>query len=118
MEKAGYFMLMALFLLPLGALAQMHGGGMHGGSGQHMMGPDYQANENTMNDMRRDMNQMQAHGSLTPENHREMQQMMDELDDMGQQMRSPQGASRQGQYHRRLQDMQQHLNAIKRQMQR
>lgn len=99
MKPMGYLTLISLLLIPAGVLAQMHGGGMHGGTGQQMMGPDYQANEETMN-------QMQGHRSLTPENQREMQQM-----------RSPQGPSMQGHYHRRLQHVQQRLDDMKRQTQ-
>lgn len=116
MKTMGYLTLIALLLIPAGVLAQMHGGGMHGGTGQHMMGPEYQANEETMNMMRRDMDQMRGHRSLTPENQREMQQMMNELDEMQQHMRSTQGPSRQGHYHGRLQHMQRRLDDMKRQM--
>jgi hypothetical protein len=115
MKTAGYFMCIALLLGPASTLAQMHGGGMHGGSGQQMMGPDYQVNEDTMNGMRHDMNQLRSRGSLSPDHQREMQQMMNDLDNMQHQMRSSQGGSMQGQYQRRLQDMQQRLDAIKRQ---
>lgn len=117
MKTASYFMLIALFLAPVSAPAQMHGGGMHGGSGQ-MMGQGYQADENTMNEMRGDMNRLRSRGSLSPEHQREMQQMMGQLDDMGYQMRRSPGAYRQGQYQREMRDMQQRLDSIKRQSER
>jgi hypothetical protein len=119
------FLSALLVAVPGLGLAQMHGGGMHGGgagqqtmSGQHTMGPDYRGNAETMNEMMRDMNQLRGKGSLTPEHQREMQQMMDQLGDMRQQMRSSQGADMQVQHQRQLREMQQHLNSIKSQTQR
>ena len=70
MNMARYFMVAALVLFPVSLLAQMHGSGMHGGSGQQMMSPDNRANQDTMNEMMRDMNQLRSHGSLTPEHQR------------------------------------------------
>ena len=116
MKTARYFMFLVLLFVPINTTAKMQGSGMHGGSGQHMMGPDYQANKNTMNEMMRDMNQLRDHGSLTPEHQEEMQQMMDQLGDMRQQMGTPQGVYMQDYHQRRLRDMQQRLDAIKRQI--
>ena len=118
MKTARYFVFLVLLFVPINTTAKMQDSGMHGGSGQHMMGPDYQANKNTMNEMMRDMNQLRDHGSLTPEHQEEMQQMMDQLGDMRQQMGTPQGVYMKDYHQRRLRDMQQRLDAIKRQSQR
>jgi hypothetical protein len=82
MITARYFIFLVLLFVPINTTAKIQDSGMHGGSGQHMMGPDYQANKNNMNEMMRDMNQLRDHGSLTPEHQKEMQQMMDQLGDM------------------------------------
>ena len=50
MYMARYFMVAALVLFPVSLLAQMHGSGMHGGSGQQMMSPDKRSNQDTMNE--------------------------------------------------------------------
>ena len=66
----------------------------------------------------RDMYPLRGQGSMTPEHDRGMQQMMDQIGDMRQQMRSSEGAYMQDYHQRRLRDMQQRLDAIKRQSQK
>jgi hypothetical protein len=119
MKTARYFIFLVLMLFfPINTQAKINSEVMHGESGQHMMGPNYQANKNTMNKMMGDMNQLRDHGSLTPEHQEEMQRMMDQLGEMRQQMGTPHGAYMQDYHQRRLLDMQQRLDVIKRQTQR
>jgi hypothetical protein len=118
LKTARYFLFLVLLFVPINTTAKMQDSGMHGGSGQHMMSPDYQANKHTMNEMMRDINQLRDHGSLTPEHQEEMQQMMHQLGDMRQQMGTPQGVYMRDYHQRRLRDMQQRLDAIKRQLQK
>ena len=97
MYMTRYFMVAALVLFPVSLSAQMHGSGMHGGSGQQMMSPDNRSNEDTMKEMTRDKDHLRSQDSMTPEHQREGQQMNGQSGDMRQQMKNSQGGSMQGQ---------------------
>jgi len=111
-----------LFALPGVLAAQEHpGGGMHGsgagqqhmmGSGQHMMG---QQNRDMMNHMMGEMQKMMGQGHMTPAHQKQMQGMMNQLDQMKQQMGGSMTPQMEQQHQQRLQGMQQQLNTIKKQ---
>jgi hypothetical protein len=118
--KQGILLLAVLTLLPLAALAQMHGG-MHGGGqppmigGQHMMGPGMMDNLGMMAHMMEQMQQMIGPGQMSPEAQQQMLQMMRRMGQIMQEMPGAQSAQRQGQQRQELQEMQQRLDALQRQ---
>lgn len=89
---------------------------MHGGSGQHMMGPGMMNNLGMMSGMMGDMHQMLQSGQMTPEQQQQMLGMMNQMGGMMQQMCGPQGAQMQGQHQQQLQQMQKRLQEMKGQM--
>jgi len=107
--------------------AQMHGGtgqhmmgpGQHGyHSGQHMMGPGMRDNLGTMSGMMGDMHQMLHSGQLTPEQQRQMLEMMNQMGGIMQQMGGPQGTQMEAQHRQQLQQLQKQLRDMKRGIQR
>jgi hypothetical protein len=72
MKRGMILLMLAIFLVFPGVLwAQMHGGGMHGGSGG-MMGQRMMHNMGMMHQMMGDMQQMMGQGHMTPEQQQQM----------------------------------------------
>ena len=99
------------------SLAQMHGGGGQHMMGPGMMGPGMTDNMGMMAHMMDQMHQMLGQGQMSPEAQQQMLETMRRMGQIMQEMQTPQGQSRQDQYRKELQGMQQRLETLQRQSQ-
>jgi hypothetical protein len=115
MKRVAMFLLTVVLVLALPALGVAQ---MHGGQGQHMMGPGMTNNFGMMSGIMGEMHQMMQSGQLTPEQQQQMLKWMNQMGGMMQQWGGPQGAQLQAQHQQQLRQMQQQLQQMRGQMQR
>ena len=121
--RKGIFIILAaaLIMLPGIVAAQMQGGPDGGHmmgnqqmmSGQHMMGPGMMNNMEMMSGMLSDMHQMMGRGHVTPDQQRQMLEMMHQMGGIMQEMGTPKEGRLAGQHNRQLQEMRKRLNEMK-----
>ncbi|HET6419057.1 MAG TPA: hypothetical protein VFG19_02810 [Geobacteraceae bacterium] len=120
--RKGISTILTILLITCGtiATAQMQGGsGQHmmGGqgmmSGQHMMGPGMMRNMDMMSGMMSDMNHMISRGHMTPDQQRQMFELMHRMGGIMQEMGGPKGGGMMGQHYKQLQEMRKQLDEMK-----
>ncbi len=122
MRMGIFAILTTLLIMSAGiATAQMQGGpgGQHmmGGqgmmAGQHMMGPGMMRNMDMMSGMMTDMNHMISRGHMTPDQQRQMFELMHQMGGVMQEMGGPKGGSMMGQHYKQLLEMRKQLDEMK-----
>jgi hypothetical protein len=119
MKKRIFVILATALVMSAGiATGQMQGGQhMMGGrgmmTGQHMMGPGMMRNMEIMSGMMSDMNHMVSRGHMTPDQQRQMLEMMHQMGGIMQEMGMPKEGQIAGQHYRQLQEMRKRLDEMK-----
>jgi hypothetical protein len=94
------------------------------GSGQHMHGGEPHVRGQMvhtmgmMSDIMKDINQLKSEGWMTPEQQREVSDMVSQMGHMMRQMSTAQPRQVEEEQHRQLKQMQERLKALKRQVQK
>ncbi len=116
--KKGIFVILATALVMSAGIAtgQMQGGGHGMMSGQHMMGPGMMRNMEMMSGMMSDMNHMISRGHMTPDQQRQMLDMMHQMGGIMQEMGVPKEGQTAGHHYRQLQEMRKRLDEMKKQV--
>jgi hypothetical protein len=113
------FLLIATLVMAPGISgAQMHGGSgqQHMMGGQGMMGQGMMSNMSMMSNMMGQMQQMWGQGHMTPQQQKQMWEIMNQMGGVMQQMGGPQGAKMQARHQGQLHRMQRRLEELKAQM--
>lgn len=118
--RKGIFIILAaaLIMSPGITTAQMQGGagGQRMMSGQRMTGPGMMRNMEMMSGMMSDMHQMMGRGHMTPDQQRQMLEMMRQMGGIMQEIGMPKEGRMAGQHYRQLQEMRKRLDELKRQV--
>lgn len=113
----GIFIILAaaLIMLPGITTAQMQGetGGKPMMGGQRMMGPGMTRNMEMMSGMMSDMHQMMGRGHMTPDQQRQMLEMMHQMGGIMQDMGMPKEGRIAGHHYKQLQEMRKRLDELK-----